>query len=76
MRHFLGYPSFTNEIPFNASLFVEIRKNLGLEVINEINEKIVAIKTRMGDSKSKKDDDSDSDNNNKGRVIMNATACP
>lgn len=76
MQHFLGYSSFTNEVPFDASLFVEIRKNLGLETINEINEKIIAIKTSMEESKSKKKDDSNDENNNRGRVIMDATACP
>ena len=47
MQYFLGYPSFTNEKPFDASLFVEFRKRLGLENLNAINEKIVAIKTKI-----------------------------
>jgi hypothetical protein len=47
MQYFLGYSSFTSDKPFDASLFVDIRKQLGLEIINEINEKIVSLKTKM-----------------------------
>jgi hypothetical protein len=47
MQYFLGYPSFTSEKPFDASLFVEIRKRLSMETINAINEKIVRLKTHF-----------------------------
>ncbi|MFB9076110.1 transposase [Flavobacterium procerum] len=40
MQYFLGYSSFSDEIPFDASLFVEFRKRLGLENLNAINAKI------------------------------------
>jgi hypothetical protein len=80
MQHFLGYSSFSDEPPFDASLFVSFRKHLGLDVINKINEKIIAIKTKLEENKNKDKDDSDSESNesqnNRGRVIMDATACP
>jgi IS5 family transposase len=47
MQYFLGYSSFSDSPPFVASLFVEFRKNLGLDVINAINEKIIALKTQL-----------------------------
>jgi hypothetical protein len=47
MQYFLGYSSFTSEKPFDASLFVDIRKRLSMETINAINEKIVSLKTKM-----------------------------
>jgi hypothetical protein len=47
MQYFLGYSSFTSDKPFDASLFVDIRKRLGLETINAINEKTVSLKTGM-----------------------------
>ena len=40
MQYFLGYSSFSNEAPFDASLFVEFRNRMGMEQINAINEKI------------------------------------
>lgn len=88
MQYFLGFSSFTPEAPFDASLFVEFRKRLGMDSLNAINEKIIALKTKMTDSKDVTliDDDTDDDkknesdgNNNitnKGRVIFDATACP
>ncbi len=88
MQYFLGYSSFTPEAPFDASLFVEFRKRLGMDSLNAINEKIIALKTKMTDSKdvtvidkdsdNDKKDDSEANNNisNKGRVIFDATACP
>ena len=42
MQYFLGYSSFTNEAPFSATLFVEIRKRLDLNIVNAINEIVVA----------------------------------
>ena len=47
MQYFLGYPSFSNEPPFDASLIVEFRKRLGFENLNAINEKIIALKTTI-----------------------------
>jgi IS5 family transposase len=47
MQFFLGYSSFTSEPPFDASLFVDFRKRLGMESINSINEKIAELKTNL-----------------------------
>jgi transposase, IS5 family len=88
MQYFLGYSSFTAEAPFDASLFVEFRKRLGMDSLNAINEKIIALKTKMTDSKDatvidddvdddkKNDSEGNSNISNKGRVIFDATACP
>lgn len=43
MQYFIGYSSFSNEAPFDPSLFVDIRKRLGVAQINEINEKILQL---------------------------------
>ena len=119
MQYFLGYSSFTSEAPFDASLFVEFRKRLGMDTLNAINEKIASLKTHLEtkekqttattDLKTPSDQDSNGDellmkpqpeaeekkatpvteleplpdNNskpaepkNKGRIILDATACP
>ncbi|GAB6118990.1 IS5 family transposase [Dysgonomonas termitidis] len=86
MQYFLGYCSFTHEAPFDASLFVDLRKRLGLDTINAINERIVQLKTGMEFVKKESDkDDSGIDPDedslsggsaNKGRIIFDATACP
>lgn len=91
MQYFLGYPTFTDEPPFDASLFVEIRKRLGLDAINALNEQIVKLRTKQENlvkpssssspDEPKQDQGPDEDQtncqaNNKGTVIMDATACP
>ena len=41
MQYFLGYSSFTNEEPFSASLFVEIRGRLSIDLLSKINDVII-----------------------------------
>ena len=55
MQYFLGYSSFINEEPFDASLFVDFRKALGMDTINSINERIVRMKTRMEEKRKDKE---------------------
>jgi len=43
LQYFVGYSSFTTEPVFDPSLFVEIRKRLGDEHLNGINEEIVKL---------------------------------
>lgn len=82
MQYFLGYPSFSSEPPFDASLFVEFRKRLGMENLNAFNERIVAIKAKFEAKNDGKEppsapgDDTPEQCGNKGRVIYDATACP
>ena len=60
MQYFLGFSSFSDEEPFDASLFVEFRKRLGAEQINAINEKILKLsiaQQKQVPSHKKKDDE-------------------
>jgi transposase, IS5 family len=43
MQYFIGYSSFSYDPIFDASLFVDLRKRLGSDQINEINEKILGL---------------------------------
>lgn len=83
MQYFLGYSSFSSEPPFDASLFVEMRKRLGVESLNAINEQIIGIKRQMQEKVQKDEEPPDQPEagierpvDNKGRVIFDATACP
>jgi IS5 family transposase len=64
MQYFIGYSSFSNEAPFDASLFVDIRKRLTLEHINEINEKILGMISKEDADKI----ESNHDDRDKGSV--------
>lgn len=55
MQYFIGYSSFSDEAPFDASLFVEIRKRLGIDQINAINERIIKLSDTKGQSSTGKD---------------------
>jgi hypothetical protein len=59
MQYFLGLPSFKREAVFSPTLFVEIRKRLGLDYWQEINEIIIKHNT----PKNKNDLDNDSGEN-------------
>ncbi|MDZ4751821.1 MAG: transposase [Flavobacteriales bacterium] len=64
MQYFIGYFSFSNEPPFDSSLFVEIRKRLGLDEISAINERMVELSVARNVEKQeldKTDPDSNSD---------------
>ena len=59
MQYFIGYSSFSNEEPFDPSLFVDFRKRMGIEQINAINEKILGLSKKQGDDSSQDDEGSD-----------------
>jgi hypothetical protein len=89
MQYFLGYTSFIKEPPFDASLFVDFRKKLGMDSLNAINEKIAELKANFTSQNDIRKSENDSLNSssfdnisnsspdeNKGRIIFDATACP
>ena len=57
MQYFIGFSSFSDEEPFDPSLFVEFRKRLGMEQINAINEKILQLYTQKNETPAKGKDD-------------------
>jgi hypothetical protein len=40
LQYFLGYSSYIKQPPFDASLFVDIRKRLGDQLLSEMNDKV------------------------------------
>jgi transposase, IS5 family len=57
MQYFIGYSSFSDEEPFDPSLFVEFRKRLGIEQINAINEKILHMANQKTEEAIRKQQD-------------------
>lgn len=43
MQYFIGYSSFSDEAPFDPSLFVDFRKRLGIEQVDKINNLILGL---------------------------------
>lgn len=80
MQYFLGYSSFSNEKPFDASLFVEFRKRLGQGELDKINELIVKLGVGQQEiqepvSRNREEDPKDPPAHN-GTLLVDATACP
>lgn len=92
MQYFIGYSSFSDEAPFDASLFVEVRNRLGLEQVNAMNELIIKSATLKKEgspedpkqssppstvSKDEKEEArSPAAPTHKGKLLLDATACP
>jgi hypothetical protein len=89
MQYFLGFSSFSSEPPFDASLFVEFRRRLGADCVNAINERILSLRQQAAaDGATAADPVPPSDAPgatpssgpegapNRGKVILDATACP
>ena len=57
MQYFIGYGSFSDEEPFDSSLFAEFRKRLGIEQINAIKEKILHMTNQQTEAATVKQND-------------------
>ena len=81
LQYFLGFGSYQDEAPFDASMMVHFRKRFDLQLISRINETILKVSKdkSIKMSKKKKDDKNDDDKGdtpNKGKLIMDATCAP
>lgn len=59
MQYFLGYSSFTDQAPFTAPLFVDLRKRLSLDILSSINEVIAHCALKGEDNQPTNTDDED-----------------
>jgi len=81
MQYFLGFSAFTTEVPFDSSLFVHLRKRLGMEQINAINDKIYALskkrnRTVQAETLPASSLPIEEQVTHKGKLLVDATACP
>lgn len=89
MQYFLGYTSFTNEPPFDPSLYVDIRNRLSLEILTSISE--ICVKHAFeneseksqsesgsdhGDPNVKEQNEEDNATTHKGKLLMDASVAP
>ena len=85
LQYFLGNSSYIKEAPFDPSLFVDIRKRLGHELVAEMNKRILGFSMQMAAKKEEKRTGANGDGSggpsggdaaNRGYVIYDATVCP
>lgn len=41
LQYFLGMPAYSNEAPFEPSMFVHFRQRIGIDLVNQVNERMV-----------------------------------
>lgn len=76
LQYFLGLSGYSNEAPFDSSMFVYFRQRIGVNLVKKINEKMVKNQTQVqGEEVEKKSSDL-SEPNNKGKLILDATCAP
>ncbi|GHT37665.1 hypothetical protein FACS189435_3180 [Bacteroidia bacterium] len=89
VQYFPGYPSFSREAPFGASLFVDLRKRMGMDAINALNDRIASLKVAFESKKQHMPPGEENPDErevegpgdlgeaaNRGRITFDATACP
>jgi len=82
LQYFLGFQGFSTEAPFDASLFVEIRKRLTADLLQSISEQLSAVVSEklLPDTEKEKEhrdeNSSSGDVTHKGQVLMDATVAP
>lgn len=69
MQYFCGYSSFSNEPPFDASLFVDIRKRMGHEVFEKFNSYVISTYEKLTEKKRKKIKDKDGEDKGSNNVL-------
>lgn len=74
-QYFIGLPGYQDAIPFVPSLLVEFRKRLTAEVLEEINEMIIAYNAPDDPPPTGGGDNEESEKNS-GTLILDATCAP
>ena len=75
-QYFIGLPGYQDAIPFVPSLLVEFRKRLTAEVLEEINEMIIAYNAPDDPPPTGGGDDNEKSATNSGTLILDATCAP
>ncbi len=84
LQYFLGYKEYTDEAPFDPSMFVYFRKRFSQKWLSCLNEQIAkkALKKEKETSEPKRssknndDDSGSSSGSNNGKLIVDATCTP
>lgn len=75
-QYFIGLSGYQDAIPFVPSLLVEFRKRLTAEVLEEINEMIIAYNAPDDSPTTGGGDDNEESETNSGTLILDATCAP
>jgi hypothetical protein len=80
LQYFIGLEVYENEEAFDASMLVNFRQRIGMELVNQINKKMVkeseeGISSVVEGEKSE-EEKSEGENQNRGKLMIDATCAP
>ncbi len=78
LQYFIGQSSYSNEIPFDASLLVHFRQRISAELVNQVNREVVRrLREAVRSDGEKKNQEEESEPpKNQGKLILDATCAP
>ncbi len=76
LQYFIGLTSYSDDSPFDSSMFVHFRQRIGVNLVNKINEKMVKDQTEMPAESTENKSSETSQPKNQGKLILDATVAP
>lgn len=76
LQYFIGLSSYSNEIPFDASLLVHFRQRINVNLVNKVNQKMVKKMREATTTQSKshkKESEEPGERRNQGKLLLDAT---
>lgn len=68
LQYFIGLEVYENEEPFDASMLVHFRQRIGMDLVNQINKKMV--------KEVEVEEKDEGENQNRGKLLIDATCAP
>ena len=78
LQYFIGYLSYSNEEPFDPSLFVHFRQRINDELVNKVNREVMRRLRELarGEGEKKNLEVEREQPKNQGKLILDATCAP
>jgi hypothetical protein len=81
LQYFIGLEVYENKEPFDASMLVHFRQRIGMDLVNQINKKMVKeaeekILAEVEEKEEGKEEGKEGENQNRGKLLIDATCAP
>lgn len=76
LQYFIGKSTYSNEAPFDASMFVYFRKRISVDLVHKINQKMVGVALEKNELPIQEKQCELGELPNRGRLILDATCAP
>jgi hypothetical protein len=81
LQYFIGLEVYENKEPFDASMLVHFRQRIGMDLVNQINKKMVKeaeeeILAEVEEKEGEEGEEGEGENQNRGKLLIDATCAP